>query len=97
VRDVILQAALEMSAKPGGFKSLTRDGVAAHAHVATGLVTYYFKSMKKLRDAVVTTAIAGENLAVLSEAIGYRHAKALNAPHALRVRALKSFIAQQGA
>lgn len=85
----ILSAAMQL-ANLCGFSNVTRDGVAAKADVACGSVTYYFKGMKKLRNAMVERAIATENLLVLGQAIAANHPGALAAPEGLRRRALLS-------
>lgn len=90
MRETILTAAMLLAAKPGGFKALTRDGVAKRAGVAAGLVTYYFTNMEGVRNAVVRKAISDENLAVLGGAIGYRHALAMRAPDRLREKAIRA-------
>jgi len=70
MRETILTAAMLLAEKDRGFSKLTRDGVAKRAGVAAGLVTYYFKSMPKLRSAVVRKAIEEQNLPILGQAIG---------------------------
>lgn len=81
---------MQLAAKPGGFKALTRDGIAKRAGVAAGLVTYYFTNMEGVRTAVVRQAIAEENLAVLGGAIGHRHKLAMGVPDGLRGKALRA-------
>lgn len=89
MKEKLLSTAMQL-ANLHGFSNVTRDGIANKAEVACGLVTYYFKGMNKMRAAMVERAIETENLKVLGQAIAARHPLALNAPEALRVRAVRS-------
>ena len=51
-----------------GFANLTRLGVSMRANVAAGTVNYHFKTMKRLRGAVLDHAIEYELLDVLAKA-----------------------------
>lgn len=63
----ILIAAAALAAKRG-FANLTRLGVAVSANVATGTVNYHFKTMQRLRGAVLDHAVEHEMLDVLAKA-----------------------------
>jgi AcrR family transcriptional regulator len=88
VKDKILATAMQL-ANLKGYKRVTRNDIADRAEVATGSVSYHFKSMKKLQNAMVERAIETENLKVLGQALADRHPLALKAPEALRVRAAR--------
>lgn len=88
MKDKILATAMQL-ANLKGYKRVTRNDIADRAEVATGSVSYHFKSMKKLQNAMVERAIETENLKVLGQALADRHPLALKAPEALRVRAAR--------
>lgn len=79
----ILAVAMKL-AETKGYQNLTRNEIAGVAEVATGSVTYHFKSMRKLQAAVVTEAIKTENLAIVSQAVVARHPLALKCSQALK-------------
>lgn len=83
MKDAILSAAMQL-ANLKGFKKVTRSDIAARAEVAPSLVSYYFKTMKKLRHAMVERAVESQNLKVLAQALAERHPVATKAPDALR-------------
>ena len=55
-REQILAAAMQI-ALTTGYNSLTRDGVAQTAEVATGQVNHIFNTMQQLRRAVMRAAV----------------------------------------
>ena len=55
-RQLILDAAVKLAEKRG-FSTLTQGTIARAAGVSIGLVPYYFKSMRGMRDAVMKEAI----------------------------------------
>lgn len=71
-----------------GFGNVTRNMIADRAEIATGSVSYHFKSMPKLEAAMVERAIESENLKVLGQAISRKHPIATKAPEALQRRAV---------
>lgn len=74
-----------------GFTGVTRAVVAKSMDVSGGCVTYHFKNMNLLRTAMVRDAINHEApLRLLGQAIAQGHWLALNAPAALRVRAVNA-------
>jgi len=48
----ILASAVSLAEQDGGWHTLTRDRVAKHAGVATGLVSHYFAPFSTLQQAV---------------------------------------------
>lgn len=83
----ILGVAMQL-ANLHGFGNVTRNMIAARAEIATGSVSYHFKSMRKLEAAMVERAIETENLKVLGQAIGRKHPLGTKAPEALQRRAV---------
>lgn len=63
----ILDAAAALAAK-NGFANLTRLQVSRRAKVAAGTVNYHFKTMRRLRGAVLDHAIEHQTLDVLAKA-----------------------------
>lgn len=55
-REQILAAAMQIATSTG-YNSLTRDGVAHLAGVATGTVNHVFDTMRQLRSAVMCCAV----------------------------------------
>lgn len=82
-QELILATAMQL-ANLKGYKSVTREDIAKRLEVAEGLVSYHFKNMKKLRDAMVTRAVESENLKMLGQALADRHPVAMNASETLR-------------
>jgi len=89
MKTVILSAAMQV-ANLKGFGNVTRNDIADRAEIATGSVSYHYKSMKKLEAAMVARAVETENLKLLGQALAKRHPLALKAPEALRVRAARA-------
>jgi len=87
----ILNAALKL-AESEGFTNITRDGIAAAARVACGLVNYHYKTMDDLRDAMMRQAVSKSLLTVLAQGIVYGHPVALNAPGELKKQAMESLL-----
>ena len=65
----ILNAAIKVAGRPGGWSKLTRDSVAKEAGCAEGLVSKYFGTMITLRRSIMRAAIVAGNLAVVAEVI----------------------------
>lgn len=87
MQTMILSTAMQL-ANLHGFGKVTRNMIADRAEIATGSVSYHFKSMRKLQAAMVTRSIETENLKVLGQAIAAKHPLALKAADALRKRAM---------
>lgn len=84
----ILSVALEL-AEIRGFRNITREMVAVVAQVGVGTVSWHFKGMDGLRDAVVRYAVEKKNIRVLAQALAEGHRFAKAAPFALRQEAAK--------
>ena len=86
----ILDAAVNIASKSGGFSKLTRESVAREAQCAEGLVSKYFGTMLSFKRAIVRHAIQKENLSIIAQglAIGDMHAQ--KAPKHLKERALQT-------
>lgn len=67
LKQTILLAAVKL-ARTHGLRGLTRLGVAGAAGCGNGTVNYHFKSMDKLRDAVIEHAVDKEIIEVLVQA-----------------------------
>lgn len=85
----ILAAAMEL-ADEDGYANITRDGVAARAKCAMGLVNTYYSTMNELRRAVMSEAIRTKNLSIIAAGIVDKHPKALRASDELKREALAS-------
>ena len=83
MKTMILSTAMQL-ANLKGFGNVTRNDIADRAEIATGSVSYHWKSMKKLEAAMVERAIETRNLKVLGQAIAAKHNVALKAPDDLR-------------
>jgi AcrR family transcriptional regulator len=88
-RGEVLAAALTV-AREGFFATMTRTDVSTVAGCSPGLVTHYFNSMDELREAVMREAIERKELRVLVQGLATGCVIALEAPDALRVKALRS-------
>lgn len=91
MKEAILSAAMQL-ANLKGYKRITRAEIAAKADVAPGLVSYHFKDMKGMRDAMVERAVQSENLKVLGQALADAHPVARKAPETLRKAAVLKMV-----
>lgn len=85
-KETILTAAVSV-AKTNGYNKMTRDDIARHAGVSTGLVTFYFSTMTQLRRAVIRSAITNEVLEVVAQGLAIGDDQAKKAPDELKKRA----------
>lgn len=90
-RDQVLSAAIAMSLDIG-FNSLTRDGVAERASVATGQINHMFNTMLHLRRAVMRAAVHRELLPIIASGLALNDKQAHGAPKWLKEKALRSLI-----
>lgn len=90
-RDQILSAAIHI-ASTTGFNSLTRDGVALHAGVATGQVNHIFNTMTQLRRAVMRAAVHREIKSIIAQGLAQGDSEAHKAPEWLQRAALDSLV-----
>src|ERR1700761_7726745 len=88
MKEQILEAAIFIASRQG-FQALTRIAVAKRADVAEGTVSYHFKTMSRLHDAVVRCAIEYGNTPILARALADGHRLAKAAPLHLKEEAAK--------
>lgn len=87
-KDQILQAAIKVAARPGGWGKLTRDAVAKEADCAEGLPSKYFGTMLNFKRAIMRAAIQDRNLSVIAQGLAAGDKAALKAEDALKREAL---------
>ena len=86
----ILNAAIKVAGRPGGWGKLTRDAVAKEAACSEGLVSKYFGTMIAFRRSIMRAAIGTENLAVIAQGLAAGDASAKKADPELKARALNT-------
>lgn len=86
LRARILKAATRI-AHVRGITYITRLSVARRVGCAPGSVSYIFKSMDGLRDAVYVEAIKTEDLKIIAQGLAVRHPRVVEARADLRQRA----------
>lgn len=87
-RDMLLAAALKV-AELDSFQNLTREAIALHAGVSTGLVTKRLGTMQQLKRSVMRAAIKHESVPVVAEGFFLKDKHALRAPPELKKKILK--------
>jgi AcrR family transcriptional regulator len=85
-RQTILEAALRLAGKPGGWGKLTRAAIALEAQCSDALVSTYLGSMARVRYQMVREAIRLENFSVLIQAHMAHDPAAIKMPAALRIK-----------
>jgi AcrR family transcriptional regulator len=86
----ILDAAIKVAGRPGGWSKLTRDAVAREAGCAEGLPSKYFGTMVNFKRAIMRAAITSEELGVIAQGLAAGDKCAKKAPPALKARALET-------
>lgn len=86
----ILDAAIRVAGRPGGWAQLTRESVAKEADCAEGLVSRYFGTMVAFRRAIMRAAIQARNLAVIAQGLAAGDSNAQKAPPELKAAAVKT-------
>ena len=89
-RESILNAALVVANRPGGWSTLTRESVAVEAKCTDGLVSRYFGTMADFRRTIMRAAIARRELRIIGQALACEYSHALKADPELRKAALNS-------
>ena len=89
----ILNAAIKVAGRPGGWGKLTRDAVAKEAGCADGLVSKYFGTMISFRRSIMRAAIVAENLAVIAQGLAAGDKCAQKADESLKRKALETLAA----
>lgn len=85
-KDAILTAAIDLSIRDG-YKQITRDSVAIHAGVSTGLINRHYGTMTLLRRAIMRAAIAREIHQIIAQGLAAGDIYAKNAPDGLKKQA----------
>lgn len=91
IRCNILEVAYQL-AQVDGWNNFKRDDVAEKAGVATGSVSYHFKTMDGLRDAVMRKAVHTRCLSIVADGLAARNACAQAAPEGLKREALATLM-----
>lgn len=87
----LLNAAVHV-ARRDGYHSITREAVAEHAACSPGLVNKYFGTMLKLRRAVMSAAIARNDLVLIAQGLAAGDHKAQAAPPLLKRAAMEALL-----
>ncbi len=88
----ILTAALKLSEKEG-YRSVTREGLAAAAGVAPGLITLYLGTRENWQRAIMREAIRVQCLPVIAQGLVIRDPHARKVAPELQQKALQSAMA----
>lgn len=87
-RKQILDAAVKLAADKH-FQTVLRRDIAQEAGCATGLISYHFGTMAKLRREVIRHAVTVGNVAVISQGLGAGDMYAKDAPPQLKAEAVE--------
>lgn len=88
---LILKTAAALAVRRG-FRNVTREEIAGKAEIAAGTVSYHFKSMSRLQDAVMVYAVNEELLPILAQGLAEKHRVAQGAAVHLRQRAAQLIV-----
>lgn len=88
-KDHILNVAIKLATRPGGYNALTRDGIAESAGVSMGLINNYFGTMVQLKRAVMRAAINRGIPEIIAQGIAINDKHAKKAPQDLKEQAAK--------
>ena len=91
-RDELLNAALIVAARPGGWAALTRASVAKEAQCSDALVSAHFGTMIEFRRSVMRAAIKRRALSVIAQGVASADRTALHAPPELKREAMGDLI-----
>lgn len=90
-RAEILEIALMLS-RVKGYHNVTREELATMSNCSPSLISARFGTMSHLRRAIMSAAIASEDVRVLAQGLAHREAKALAAPLELRQAAAATLV-----
>lgn len=90
-KDEILRAAL-IESRRHGYQQITREQVALRAGCAPGLLTHYWGTMLQFRRAVLSAAIAANDLVVVAQGIVARDSKVRRVPPEVQRAALATLM-----
>lgn len=68
-RELILQAAIAIASRPGGWIHLTRQDIAFEAQCSQALVSRYLGNMPSARKAIMKVAIKNEIVSIITQSI----------------------------
>ena len=86
----ILNAAMKVAGRPGGWAKLTRAAVAECAGCSEGLISKYFGTMISFKRAIMRAAIQDSNLSVVAQGLAAGDKCAQKAPSELKAAALNT-------
>jgi AcrR family transcriptional regulator len=89
-RQEILEAAVRIAEKCGGFNNLTRLNVANEASCSEALISRYFGTMPQFKHDIMRVAIKDRNLAIIAQGIGMGNHQALTIGKELKREVLDS-------
>lgn len=89
-KEQIIEAAVKVAGRPGGWSKLTREAVAREAQCADGLISKYFGTMVAFRRTIMRHAIKTANLSVVAQGLAAGDTCAKKADPELKARALET-------
>lgn len=89
----ILQAAIKVAERKGGWSKLTREAVAKEADCADGLPSKYFGTMTAFRRAIMRAAVRECNLSIIAQGLAVGDSVAQKAGDDLKRDALDTLAA----
>lgn len=87
----VMDAALAL-ARESNYSYVTREAVAERAGCATGTVSRLYGTMPQFRRAIMSAAVARQDLRVIAQGIAAGEPKALAAKPQLKRKALESIL-----
>ena len=87
-KDHILKVAMKLAEKRG-YIWITRDELAKAAEISPSLITFHFRSIKRLRDDLMHQAITEENLKIIWQGLANSNIVALRASVKLKKAAIR--------
>jgi hypothetical protein len=87
-KQLIIDAAMRVARRPGGWSSLTRNSIAVEADCCDALISRYLGSMKDVRRVVMHLAIKTEQLDLIAQGIACGYPACLSLSPRLRYKAL---------
>ena len=79
----ILDTAVKLALK-SSYRRITRELVAVNANVATGTVSYHFRTMEQLRDAIIRYGVTHKVLPLIAQGLAADHKLTRDIPLALK-------------
>ena len=84
----IIEAAIDVASRPGGWASLTRQAVAARAGCSDGLVSQHCGTMEQFKRDIMRHAIRSRHLSIIAQGLAAGDPRAKRAPPDLKGEAL---------